>query len=96
MSVIRISCKTPPRPDGMHPGVTMLPSWHDVRVSFVEDDGTERHIDGVSAVSFECRPGNVTVARLEVMGVEVDVDGIIQPASPTHGLPGVAGRVCVT
>lgn len=69
MSRIRITCKAPPDPPHV-PGdirISWVPSWQDVRVVLVADDGAEHDVDNV-------RAGEVATATLTFEDVEISAE----------------------
>jgi len=84
MRRVRIVCKAPPQPPPSPEGVRImfLPDWSDCRVYLVDDDDTEREIPGLSLVAIECKPNHLTVARLELEGVELDMEAVVTKAAP--------------
>lgn len=79
MSRIRITCKAKPQehaPQGSQFPVILgsIPSFDDVEVALVDDDGAERSIHNVSSVSFSVREGEIATATLTFLDVEVDLD----------------------
>lgn len=79
---VRIVCKAPPRSPGMQPWVTPLASSFDTRVFVVSDDGSETELEGVTLARWEVRGGSVAVAHIEVQGVELEAEGLVEPAEP--------------
>ncbi len=76
MSRIRITCKAPPDPPHV-PGdirISWVPSWQDVRVVLVADDGAEHDVDNVLSVSFSVRAGEVATATLTFEDVEISAE----------------------
>lgn len=69
---VRIVCKAPPSTSP-----PTLPSWWDVSVLAVDENGVEHQLDGVMSARWECRTGEVARAVLELHGVEIDVDATV-------------------
>lgn len=71
MSRLRISCKAPTSPGPF----SLLPSWPDVDLFFVGDDGSESHITNVTKITWIAETSAEPVrALLEFVDVDVDVE----------------------
>lgn len=81
MTRLRIVCKAPPDPPHV-PGdirIGWVPSWQDVRVVLVADDGVEHDVDNVESVAFSVRQGEVATATLTFADVEIDAEAEVAP-----------------
>ncbi len=95
MSRIRIVCKTKPAAhadpaDASSPRIEFFPSFEDMRVLFVGDDGTEHPINGVSRVMWSCGRNEEPIALVHFdAGVEIDADaiGVDSTLRPPRGAP---------
>lgn len=83
MSRIRIRCAGP-APFRTHLGLTVNnpATFHDLAVTLVDDDGTERPITNVRSVAFGVRAGEMATAALELFDVDVDVVAELPPTRP--------------
>ncbi len=74
---IRIVCTSPPQPKSS-PHVVRYAVGSDVRVYAIDDDGTERALESVTSVRWECEgPNYVPRATIEVLGAELDVEAVL-------------------
>lgn len=85
MTRLRIRAKAPPLPPDPaildYPAIRLnglVPSWQDVEVLLVDDDGRETMIDCVQRVEIDIKASSEPLtATLHVIGVELDVDARI-------------------
>lgn len=98
MGHIKLVCRIP-KPAPSLPGMPIingcLPSLGDCEVLFVDDDGKEHPIPTVTRFTFDSGTGHeVTRARLELVGVEVDIEDVPRLlGDPVHGAGGrIVGR----
>lgn len=82
MSRIRIVCAWPVQPPPGRFKIVHLPSIKDCRVLVVDDDGSERELQGVTHIAWSVGGSNVATARLEIDGVELCADVIAGGPGP--------------
>lgn len=98
MGHLRFRCtmpKPPPRSPAPYPTINApLPSLADCTVVFVDDDGREHNVAGVTRFTFDSgAPGEHVAAHLELHGVEVDLACVPEASEPVLDLHGrVVGR----
>jgi len=91
MRHVRIVCrapKLPPRADGIPNINGILPSLEDCEVTLVSDDGSEEPVPLTMISSITWRvsnDGGPTTATIEHIGVEVEVEGIVEASEPKPG-----------
>lgn len=90
MSHVRIRCKAPPQPkphEGF-PRFNVLPSWPDVEVLLVDDEGKEHPLTCVEKITWTIGPpgrhSEPPIAVLTCIGAEIDADAkaLISRMSP--------------
>lgn len=85
MSHVRIRCK-PPTKTRVGNGITLgtIPSWEDVEVDLIDDEGKAHSLEHCTGFRVRCGQGTEVTAVLEVAGVELDVDAVLEhlPSTP--------------
>lgn len=83
MSRVRIVCRMPPPVTTLGMRIQTMPSVVDCDVSLVDDDGTERPIDGVTSVEWRVGLNECAEAVVKIAGVELDVESILARRADT-------------
>lgn len=93
MTRLRIVCKAPKsEPPTVEPGMprigSIIPSWSDMQLFLIDDDGQEHPIDNVNAVTFKAQAGtDLPVAIVEFVDVEIDaVAEVVDPIETLRAL----------
>lgn len=93
MTRLRIVCKVskseqPKVEPGMPRIGSIIPSWSDMQLFLVDDDGQEHPIDNVNAVTFKAQAGtDLPVAVVEFVDVEIDaVAEVVDPIETLRAL----------
>ena len=79
MRRVRITCRGS-RPVGGPYGMSVfqMPDWQDIRVTVVNDDGSETELTCVDRVEWCAQAGTeVPIAKLHIIGPELDVEGSV-------------------
>lgn len=105
MGFVRVRCKRsgpPPRaavdridrtPRVAYPVIHgLLPSWSDTEIVFVDDDGSERPLEHVTAIRWQAKQGtDLPTLYLEIVGAEVELEakpaGAFEPDPPEEKSP---------
>lgn len=53
--------------------VHIVPSFEDLTVFHVDDDGSHRELDGVCSVEWSCKQGEVSTVKIEFVNTTIDV-----------------------
>lgn len=90
MGHIRVKCRGPitekKNIEGVGPvKMSLMPSWPDVEIAFVDDEGAEHDITGVTAIHWDAKQGSeIPTCRVEVLGVEIDAEGVLPEVQPVE------------